>query len=404
VSQAQLSLKRKSPSRRKPVVRTDSVQKLALDWVKTQVRPVNAVSDQQRKLRIADLFCGCGGMSLGASEAARRRGRSVQISLAVDSNKDALGVYRANVHAIRDSASRCVDILSLFDGEIGSNPTLRERTTLKQTGQIDLLLAGPPCQGHSDLNNSTRRKDPRNLLYLRAVRAIEILDPQYAFIENVPTVIHDSCGVVQKAISSLKRIGYTVSSALVDVRAVGLPQRRRRHLLFATRTPKITISELVDNTMPSDSAVGPFLRGLEQEPTESDCITSKPARMTPENLARVKYLFDHDLHDLPDTQRPPCHRDQAHSYQSSYGRLKWDAPTPTITSGFGSMGQGRFVHPTMRRLITPHEAARIQGFPDYFDFTKSSGLTSLRTMIGNAVPPPLMLAVVGALLDLESQE
>jgi DNA (cytosine-5)-methyltransferase 1 len=141
------------------------------------------------------------------------------------------------------------------------------------------------------------------------------------------------------------------------------------------------------------------LAGLEDEPVTSTALVAKPAKMTVENARRVRYLFENNVYDLPDEVRPPCHRDKEHTYQSVYGRLRWNAPAQTITSGFGSMGQGRYIHPRRRRLITPHEAARIQGFPDFFDFSPAGGVTSLRKMIGNAVPPPLMIALFGALLE-----
>ncbi|MCY1248744.1 putative BsuMI modification methylase subunit YdiO [compost metagenome] len=82
-----------------------------------------------------------------------------------------------------------------------------------------------------------------------------------------------------------------------------------------------------------------------------------------------------------------------------YGRLNPNLPAQTITSGYGSMGQGRFVHPTQRRMITSHEAARIQGFPDYFRFEPVSKLTALREMIGNAVAPPVAATLLVQLLD-----
>ena len=120
----------------------------------------------------------------------------------------------------------------------------------------------------------------------------------------------------------------------------------------------------------------------------------QPSRPTAENAKRIQYLFDNDIHDLPNSLRPSCHRDKQHAYISMYGRMHWDKPAQTLTSGFGSMGQGRFVHPTRPRLITPHEAARLQGFPDFFDFTVVDSVTALREMIANAVPPPLTLAFV----------
>jgi DNA (cytosine-5)-methyltransferase 1 len=82
-----------------------------------------------------------------------------------------------------------------------------------------------------------------------------------------------------------------------------------------------------------------------------------------------------------------------------YGRIYWEKPAQTLTSGFGSMGQGRYIHPTRRRLLTPHEAARIQGFPDFFNFSAAATITSLREMIANAVPPQFTAVVVNALFD-----
>lgn len=72
-----------------------------------------------------------------------------------------------------------------------------------------------------------------------------------------------------------------------------------------------------------------------------------------------------------------------------YGRMYPDKPAQTITGGFGSMGQGRFLHPLKRRVITPHEAARIQGLPDWLNFNQVLKRRQLHQMIGNAVPPIL---------------
>jgi DNA (cytosine-5)-methyltransferase 1 len=80
-----------------------------------------------------------------------------------------------------------------------------------------------------------------------------------------------------------------------------------------------------------------------------------------------------------------------------YGRLKWEEPAQTITSGYGSIGQGRYMHPSEKRALTAHEAARIQGFPDYFQFSEVTKRADLATMIGNAVPPQLAEQIVLAL-------
>ena len=96
-----------------------------------------------------------------------------------------------------------------------------------------------------------------------------------------------------------------------------------------------------------------------------------------------------------------CIRDS--SYKSMYGRLRWEEPAQTITSGFGSIGQGRYMHPDRTRALTAHEAARVQGFPDYFDFSACPTRSALATMIGNAVPPQLGAAVLTSFLVLSAQ-
>ncbi len=101
------------------------------------------------------------------------------------------------------------------------------------------------------------------------------------------------------------------------------------------------------------------------EDVEPVAAFDRPSTPSPENRERIDKLFDEDIHDLDNDDRPPCHRDKKHTYRSMYGRLWWDQPAQTITTGFGSMGQGRYVHPTRRRTITPHEAARLQTIPDY---------------------------------------
>ena len=118
-----------------------------------------------------------------------------------------------------------------------------------------------------------------------------------------------------------------------------------------------------------------------------------------DNRKRVAYLFEKNKYNLPNEYRPNCHKNNTHSYISMYGRLKWDEPAQTITSGFGSMGQGRFVHPSRKRVITPHEAARIQGFSDDFKFSCVDKRTKLHQMIGNAVPPPVAFMLTSIFLQ-----
>jgi DNA (cytosine-5)-methyltransferase 1 len=117
-----------------------------------------------------------------------------------------------------------------------------------------------------------------------------------------------------------------------------------------------------------------------------------------DNVRRMQWLFNHDELDLPNRLRPPCHRSK-HSYVSMYGRLDWNEPAQTVTTGFGSMGQGRYVHPARQRTITPHEAARLQMLPDFWDFSSAGSRTALARLIGNAVPPPLATVICEEVLS-----
>ncbi len=134
------------------------------------------------------------------------------------------------------------------------------------------------------------------------------------------------------------------------------------------------------------------------EDVASETTFESASKATQVNHKRIDYLFDKGKWDLPNPQRPDCHKDREHSYVSMYGRLRWDEPAQTITTGFGSMGQGRYVHPSRRRTITPHEAARLQTFPDWFVFGEDTRRGVLAKVIGNAVPPLLMIRLGNLIL------
>ena len=165
-----------------------------LTWLASKERPRVRASAQE--IRAVDLFCGCGGLTLGIREAARGLGCAFRSVFASDINKEALNIYAKNFQPdLIDNSP----IEKSINGELGAELTAEERVFCDKVGRIDILVAGPPCQGHSNLNNHTRRDDPRNLLYLRAVRCAEILKPDTLIIENVPDVLNDKHGVLQTA-------------------------------------------------------------------------------------------------------------------------------------------------------------------------------------------------------------
>lgn len=373
----------------------------SLYWAKENVRKTPPLIDpSQPDLRIADFFSGCGGLTLGAMIACAKNNRNLKVALAADLWPAALEVYKRNFsHLLGTSTSVDLSRMVEFPGSVALSQEGEELA--KSIGELDVIVAGPPCQGHSDLNNSSRRDDPRNLLYTIPVAFALRAKAKILLVENVPTVVHSSGGVVNSAFETLEKSGYAVVEFLADVQNFGLPQTRKRHMLIASRVHSVgKLSEILGSIRKRERnvAVWEFICDLELEPEDDNRLITRRSKISSENQERIKYLFETDAFDLPNRLRPPCHRDKSHSYVSMYGRLHAERPAQTITSGFGSMGQGRFVHPTQRRMITAHEAARIQGFPDYFDFGVVNKITALREMIGNAVPPPVGAALLSLLM------
>lgn len=305
-------------------------------------------------------------------------------------------VYKANFPDAVVSAT--ADVTALFDGRVGARPTIGETKLRRRLGSIDVLVGGPPCQGHSNLNNHTRLQDDRNLLYLRMVRAAELLAPTNVLIENVPGVQRDRHGVLATAISQLTRLGYQVDHGTISVESLGVPQTRVRHLLIASAIGKPSMARLLAEHAVAPRDVRWAIGDLESE-DEAGGIFATPAAISAENVMRARWLIEHGKYDLPNRKRPACHRDRPdHKYVSMYGRLRWDRPAQTITTGYGSPGQGRYLHPSRPRTLTPHEAARLQFFPDWFDFDAATSRSALAHCIGNAVPPKLGYAAVRHLL------
>lgn len=382
-----------------PLTLPDQCPACARDMAFLQAQERPDYESPSPRVRIVDAFSGAGGLSLGLAEAARRFGLGTSIRLAIDNDPDSLAVYKQNFP--KSKTYEC-DVAEIFDGAVGDPPNELESKAAQYSGKLDLLVGGPPCQGHSDLNNRTRRHDPRNTLYVRMARAAEILRPTAVIIENVPSVIHDRDRVVKAAVEYLQDTGYQVADALLDLFHVGVPQSRRRHVLLALRRGAADPSRVLSSLRPLcpehpqrnvQWAIGDL------EDCEGVSPLDIPSKPTGINRGRIDWLFDNNSYDLPNDHRPVCHRSK-HSYRAMYGRLRWDRPAQTITTGFGSMGQGRYVHPSRRRTITPHEAARLQTFPDFFTFSATESRGSWARMIGNAVPPFLGISLGQELLPI----
>jgi DNA (cytosine-5)-methyltransferase 1 len=316
---------------------------------------------------------------------------------AIDDDRGASDVYATN-HGTKRRIS--ASVRSLIDFQVRGTgekarflyePEIIDDVAAGLVGNVDVVLAGPPCQGHSNLNNHTRRTDRRNELYLTVPAFALATGASMVVIENVPAVIHDRQQVVASTKALLESAGYSVTLGRAFADRLGWPQTRQRFFLLALKGGAPLEIEKVGEALASEQRdLWWAISDLEDEPIDGRLVVE--SAYSEENLRRIDWLFDHDEHDLPPSERPECHQDGT-TYNAVYGRLFSDRPAPTITTGFMTPGRGRYIHPTRRRTLTPHEAARIQGFPDGYDFhpypDRPSPKAQLAKWIGDAVPMPL---------------
>jgi DNA (cytosine-5)-methyltransferase 1 len=323
-------------------------------------------------------------------------------------------------------------------------------------GTIDLLLAGPPCQGHSNLNNHSRRDDHKNELYLVVPAVAFAWDIPLVIIENVEGVIHDVSGVVQQTEGLFNKNGYAVTRGVLAAHKMGWPQTRKRYFLIARKKGvPVPINEVMESFSIHDGEPLGVKHAIEdlkkkdwftRDNEKKNVVTVGDTKhmftvpkYSPKEAARANYhanktkrgklaavktlekifikegrldksvilenfkrakeeIGKRSLQDLKDDHNLPTrlhnitHWEDT-TYPTVYGRLSWDKPSGTITSGYMCSGRGRFTHPELPRTLTPIEAARLQGFPDSYDWKPENdripSATNIAQWIGDAVPMPL---------------
>lgn len=354
--------------------------------------------EDMQVVRIADVFCGAGGLSYGVCEAIRSIGMRPSHLLAVDVDPIALEVHRRNFdpkyYSTENLWSSVTNHYSAIDSQseirFVEKPRLLNDQLKACVGKVDILLGSPPCEGHSNSNNATRRADPRNMYYAVMPALAIALDAKVVVIENVPGIEHDRRRILDHTKGLFAYGRYFVDEKIVSAVELGLPQTRKRHILIASKTRKPDIDSAVRALARQERDLQWAIGDLAS--AESDDPIDTSGELSVENRRRIDHLFDNDEYDLVDHMRPGSHRN-GHTYPSIYGRLRWNMPSGTITTGFNTPGRGRYIHPSDRRTLTPHEAARIQGFPDDFSFKMIDGSDLTRqhisNFIGNAVPPQL---------------
>lgn len=368
------------------------------DWWKSLLKGEINNGSNSGTVTSVDLFSGSGGFANGLVQALRGVDLGLSSLAAVDLDLGALLVHKMN-HGTRSIIDKSVEALldhSVVGAGAGARwqfePEVTHDTLGALRGKVDVLLAGPPCQGNSNLNNRTRYRDDRNRLYLTVPAMAAALDASTVVIENVPGVVHDKSQVTQSARALLEKAGYSVTEGVLRSDLIGWPQTRKRFFMVASKLEDpIPLGHIQRanqrETLDVRWAIGDLTESLGE-----NLLDSVP-EFSEENKKRMEFMVSAAVRNMPNEIRPASHKD-GHTYPSVYGRMEWSEPSPTITTGYVTPGRGRFIHPDLPRTITAREAARIQGFSDdYFRrevLEKSkANRGSLAKWIGDAVPAAL---------------
>jgi DNA (cytosine-5)-methyltransferase 1 len=340
-------------------------------------------------LKVLDLFCGCGGLSLGMENAG------FDIALGIDFWPDALKSFKKN-H--KDSKVLCQDLSQINFSEI-QNKYL--------PNGVDVIVGGPPCQGFS-ISGKRDPNDPRNKLYVSFVDSVEFYQPQAFIMENVPNLASMLKGKIRDTIvKEFEALGYTVSYAKILASDFGVPQNRNRFFLvgmkngiefkFPERTHsdnKVTCSEAISDlpeTSLEDGERYPLTSCSEYQRMmrkRSDAVYNHEiTKHNEKTISIISYVPDGgNYKDLPEKYK------DTRKVNIAWTRFNSKKPSLTIDTG-----HRHHFHYEFNRVPTVRESARLQSFPDDFIFLCSK--TSQYKQVGNAVPPVLAEHLGRALLS-----
>lgn len=326
-----------------------------------------------------DLFAGCGGGSMGFARAGFR------VAAAVELDADAAESYRLNLGVepiIRD-------IRKVTGRELLKAAGLRQ-------GECKLVFGCPPCQSFTVLRRGSAPTDldvDRETLPAQYSRLVREILPEFVAFENVAGMVEGrGRPLFDDLLAELEHLGYRLTWKVVDAADYGVPQHRRRLVVLGRRGGTPTFPAPTHASVPSEGlplhatvreAIGslPSLGSGEVDPADElhrarshDEITLKRLQAIPEGGGRL---------DLPNELQLACHVDHKGHYDV-YGRMRWDRPAPTITSGCTNLTRGRFAHPEQDRAITLREAMLLQTMPRTM---RMSGTGEGKAQqVGNAVP------------------
>ena len=342
-----------------------------------------------------DLFSGAGGMTLGARLAG------INVIAAVDNDRHAIETYRHN--------NKGVDT---FDKDI------REYVSVPKTAEMDVrvLFGGAPCQGFSTSNQRTRSaSNQNNWLFAEFLRVADLWEPDWIIFENVKGIVETAKGIfLDRILSEITKRGYTVVHFFLQAADFGVPQRRTRLFIVGSRacikvkvphplgfrapTVREAISDLPILKNGASVCRVPYRREPETDYQkqmrggEKECTNNLVSR----NLDYVIKRYSHipqggNWESIPE-RLMRNYQDKNNCHTGIYLRLRANRESVVI----GNFRKNMLIHPTQDRGLSVREAARLQSFPDSYEFKGSIGFQ--QQQVGNAVPPLLAKVVFDSVI------
>lgn len=329
--------------------------------------------------RVVDVFCGVGGLTHGFVL------EGFDVILGIDSDPSCGFPYEHN----NDVPFLNVKVEELTDCDVAG--------MFPPDTDVRILIGCAPCQPFSNYMTGKRNQSDNWQLVSEFGYLIETIEPEIVSMENVPSLTgFDSGRVFGKFVASLRRLDYEVWHSNIFCPDYGVPQQRSRLVLLASKLGTIGLlppshdQENYVNVRQTIGALEPLSAG---EASETDSL-HRARGLSQMNLERIRQSKPGGTwRDWDESIVAECHkRSTGHTYKSVYGRMRWDEPSPTMTTQCFAYGSGRFGHPDQDRAISLREAALLQTFPMDYLFTaphEPIHFNCVGRHIGNAVPVQL---------------
>ncbi|MBO6306884.1 MAG: DNA cytosine methyltransferase [Paludibacteraceae bacterium] len=330
------------------------------------------------EFKAIDFFCGGGGMTCGLRQAG------IHVIAGVDFDKNARATYEYNNPG------------SVFIHEDITKLPLNyfaERFQIKRKDDNLILVGCSPCQYYSIINTDRTKSVKSRDLLIHFAKFIEYYRPGYVLVENVPGIVTNKESILPRFLEQLQKLGYAhIAKGVVDMSNYGIPQSRRRFSLIATRLNReISLPAKSEKILTVGDVLGekngfPQIVAGHKDSTPFAHTVAGLGKVCLQRLSYTPHNGGNRLSwaNIPDLQLP-CYRGKDDSFKDNYGRMWWNRPSPTITTKFFNISNGRFAHPDEDRAISIREGATLQTFPKNYVF-KTNSIAAAARIIGNAVP------------------